>query len=143
MALGLDDNSNSCHAPAKVLTLGKDLKGKLGNEAFNYLRVIGMMLYLSSHSRPNIQFAVSQCAHFSNNTRASHEKALKWIGQCPKGTQDKGLVISCASEGFNVDCYVDSDFAGLWGSEKPDDPDCATSQTIYVILVCDCPINWS
>eukprot|EP00957_Ditylum_brightwellii_P181632 13836118-Ditylum_brightwellii.AAC.1 len=56
-ALGLDDNSNYCQSPAEVSPLGKDKDGKLGNKAFNYLSVIGMILYLSSHSRPDIQFA--------------------------------------------------------------------------------------
>eukprot|EP00957_Ditylum_brightwellii_P177141 13494342-Ditylum_brightwellii.AAC.1 len=73
-----------------------------------------MMLYLSSHSSPDIQFAVLQCACFSNNPRTSHEKALKPIGQYLKGTQTKGLVISCSNPGFGVDCYVDSDFTDLW-----------------------------
>eukprot|EP00957_Ditylum_brightwellii_P002016 155199-Ditylum_brightwellii.AAC.1 len=48
--LGLDDNSNTCRALAKLFPLVKDLDGKKGNNTFNYLIVIGMMLYLSSHS---------------------------------------------------------------------------------------------
>eukprot|EP00957_Ditylum_brightwellii_P098160 7478654-Ditylum_brightwellii.AAC.1 len=73
-----------------------------------------MMLYLSSHSRPDIQYAVLQCACFLSNPKASHQAALKQIGRYLKETQDKGLVIGSAVEGFDIDCFVDADFAGLW-----------------------------
>ncbi len=43
---------------------------------------------------------------------------------------------------FAVDCYVDADFAGLWGTKSPDDPISVKSRTGYVITVAGCPILW-
>eukprot|EP00957_Ditylum_brightwellii_P140139 10678716-Ditylum_brightwellii.AAC.1 len=141
-ALGLEDTTG-LEAPIEVAPLGKDLFGEEGNVAFNYLSVIGMMLYLSSHSRPDIQYAASQCACFSSNPKASHKAALKWIGRYLKETRGKGLVIGSAVEGFGIDCFVDADFAGLWASKAPNDPDCARSCTGFVITLCNCPIIWA
>eukprot|EP00957_Ditylum_brightwellii_P114232 8709042-Ditylum_brightwellii.AAC.1 len=45
-------------------------------------------------------------------------------------------------EGFNIECFIDSDFASLWASELPDDPDCARSRTGFTIMLCTCPIIW-
>eukprot|EP00957_Ditylum_brightwellii_P198159 15098801-Ditylum_brightwellii.AAC.1 len=126
-ALGLEDVS-AMELPSKVTPLGKDLFGKEVNAVFNYLSVIGMMLYLSSHSCPDTQFAVSQCTQFSSNPKASHKAALKRIGRYLKGMQGKGLVIRGAYNGFNVGYHMDADFAGLWASEPPDDQDCAQSK---------------
>ena len=39
----------------------------------SYDSVIGIMLYLSSNTRPDISFDVHQCARFTPNTKASHE----------------------------------------------------------------------
>eukprot|EP00957_Ditylum_brightwellii_P024615 1859558-Ditylum_brightwellii.AAC.1 len=47
-ALGFKD-TNACRTPAKVAALRKDLDGKRDSKAFNYMSVIGMILYLSSH----------------------------------------------------------------------------------------------
>ena len=35
----------------------------------SYDYVIGMMLYLESNTRPDISFAVHQCARFTHNTK--------------------------------------------------------------------------
>eukprot|EP00957_Ditylum_brightwellii_P017543 1321426-Ditylum_brightwellii.AAC.1 len=76
-----------------------------------YLNIVGMMLYLISHSR--------------------------------SGARDKGLVISGDATNFDVDCHVDSDFAGLWDSESPGDSDCAQSCTGFVILIYNGSIIWA
>ena len=41
-----------------------------------------------------------------------------------------------------VDCYVDADFAGLWGTEDPQDPVVSKSRTGYVIKLSGCPVIW-
>ena len=45
-------------------------------------------------------------------------------------------------DSFEVDCYVDADFAGLWPHEDKLDPCCVKSRTGYVICLADCPIVW-
>ena len=43
---------------------------------------------------------------------------------------------------MKVDCYVDSDFAGLFSYEDPHDPVCAKSRTGYVVTLAGCPLLW-
>jgi len=104
--------------------------------------VIGMLLYLTGHSRPDLAFAVHQCARYTFDPKRSHELALKRIGRYLKGTIDKGLILS-PSDDFRIDCYPDADFAGLYGHENSQDPHCVRSRTGYCITFCDCPILWS
>jgi hypothetical protein len=50
--------------PATATPLVKDEDGEPPNAAYSYASVIGMLLYLQGHSRPDITYAVSQCARF-------------------------------------------------------------------------------
>jgi hypothetical protein len=83
-----------------------------------------MMGYLQSNSRPDITFAVSQCARFTSSPRRSHEQALERIGQYLEGTLDKGLLLhpTTFSKTFRTDMYVVADFVGACGYEDPADP---------------------
>jgi hypothetical protein len=85
-------------------------------------------------------------ARFTHNTRRSHEKALERIGLYLKLTQDKGLILRptmCEeSSELPIDCYVDADFAGMWGYEDHNDPSCVKSRTGYVISIANCPVIW-
>jgi len=51
-----------------------------------------MMLYLSSNSRPDIAFAVHQCARCSHCTKLVHEQAVKIIARYLKGSRGKGVI---------------------------------------------------
>jgi hypothetical protein len=83
---------------------------------------------LQANSRPDITFAVSQCARFASSPRRSHELALIRVGQYLKKTADKGLILRpiklSSSDTFKTDIFVDADFAGGWGDEDPNDPPC-------------------
>ena len=81
-------------------------------ERWSYASVVGMLLYLVSNSRPDIAFAVHQCAQFTHCTKRSHKKAVKPIVQYLQGTMDKGLIIDPTKE-LQMDLYADADFAGL------------------------------
>ena len=41
---------------------------------------------------------------------------------------------------MGIDCYVDADFAGLWGIEDAQDMTCVKSRTGYVLGIADCPV---
>eukprot|EP00956_Cyclotella_meneghiniana_P038962 scaffold163319_cov36-Cyclotella_meneghiniana.AAC.1 len=69
-----------------------------------------MLLYLSGHSRPDIAFAVHQCARYMFNPTCRHELALIRIGRYLKGTMDLGMVMTPTLDP-RVDCYPDADFA--------------------------------
>ena len=128
--------------PAEYGALGTDKDGDPPQEAFSYPSVIGMLQYLHTHTRPDLTLAVSQCSRFIHCTRRSHELALMRIGQYLKMTRTKGLVLRPKKE-MSIDCYVDVDFAGLWGVEDSQDPTCVKSRTGFVLCIADCPVIWA
>ena len=140
-AMGLSDsNEKSTAAPQKAL--GRDLNGEPFSQEFNYASVVGMLLYLCNNSRPDISFAVSQCARYTHNPTALHAQYLKHIGRYLKGTRDKGLILDPTGNPLDIDCYVDADFAGLWDPETQADPHCVRSRSGWVILIGGCPVIW-
>ena len=141
-ALGLDDGmAKPKYTPADGTPLVKDEDGELATGQFSYSSVVGMLLYLAGHSRPDITYAVNCCARYMFCPRKSHELALKRIGRYLKATSSRGLILNPSKE-LKVDCYPDADFAGMYGHEKPTDPSCAKSRTGFVITVADCPVFW-
>ena len=98
-------------------------------------------MYLASNSRPDIAFAVHQCARFTHCVRASHEKAILRICKYLKGTWENGLIMR-PNRKLKVECFVDADFAGLYGAENPEDPISVKSRTGYLIKFSGCPLLW-
>ncbi len=121
--------------------LVKDEHGEPGNGLYNYASVVGMLNYYTGHSHPELAFATSQVCRFVHSPKRSHEIALERIGRYIKGTMDKGLVLR-PNDAMNIDCFVDADFAGMWGHEEKDDPSCVKSRTGFVICVANCPVMW-
>jgi hypothetical protein len=80
------------HTPETAEPLVKDEEGEEPDGTFNYASVIGMLQYFQNHSRPDITFAVSQCARFIHQPRRTHELAMMRIGKYLKGMIEKGLV---------------------------------------------------
>jgi len=93
---------------------------------YSYPSVIGMLQYLQAHSHPEITFAISSCAQFSHHTQHSHEVAVECICQYLKATQDEGLILQPTGL-FDIECFVDADFAGLWPYKDKHDPSCIKS----------------
>jgi hypothetical protein len=139
-ALGLT-HGNVKETPAAQGTLPKNEDGPPCNGTFNYASVIGMLLYLSCHTRPDIAFAVSQCARYSFCPRHSHEEALKRIGRYLKGTRDKGIIMK-KSKSLKLDLYVDADFAGQWSYENDMDPTSVKSRSGWLVTIGGSPIAW-
>ena len=133
--------STPVSTPAEQVALPRDLEGVPCSGNINYASIVGMLLYLCGHSRPDIAYAVHQCARYNFEPKRSHELALKRIGRYLKGTMSKGLILD-PSDDYNIDCYPDADFAGLWGRENPDDPSSVRSRTGYVITLARCPVLW-
>lgn len=131
--------------PSKPGVLAADKDGDPANGTYSYASVIGMLGYLAPNSRPELTFAVSQCARFTHSPKRSHEEALERIGQYLKGTREDGLILrpTPMESSFHTDIYVDADFAGGWGFEDPNDPSCVRSRTGFLIEVMGCPVHWS
>jgi histone deacetylase 1/2 len=132
---------NAKETPAMTTPLGTDADGFKWDAEWEYASAVGMLMYLSSNSRPDIQFAVHQCARFTHCPRKSHEKAVIRICRYLKGTRDRGLCLQPDKE-MRLDCYVDADFAGLWNVENEQDPVCVKSRTGYCLTLGNCPLLW-
>ena len=111
------EGCNSALTPAKPRPLEKDCDGDPFDESWSYASVVGMLLYISGNSRPNIAFAVNQDARFLHDPKASHAAAVKPIVRYLSGTKHRGLTFKPTMD-WKLDCYVDADFCGLWGSEN-------------------------
>jgi len=132
-------NASSKDTPATPEPLGSDKDGEPFDEEWSYPAAVGMLLYCSSNTRPDIQFAVHQVARFSHCPKKSHGQAIKRIVRYLIKTRTKGLCFEPnLSEGLN--CYVDADFAGLFGYEDNQDPVSVKSRTGFVLTLFGCPI---
>ena len=110
-ATGMEDCSPNRH-PAAAATLGIDPDGPPHHESFNYASIVGMLLYLSMNTHPDISFTISQVAHFNHSPKQSHATALKMTVRYLKGTKDKGMIFK-PNGTLNLECWCDADFAGL------------------------------
>jgi hypothetical protein len=109
-ALGLDDGAKEKFTPSESKPLVKDVNGDLASEAFSYSSVVGILLYLSGHTRPDITFNVNCCACYMFCPKHLHELALKRIGRCLKQTPNQGMVMNPSSNVCKIDAYPDADF---------------------------------
>ena len=121
--------------------LGTDPHGVSAQADWSYSSVVGMLLYLSGNSRPDIAFAVHQCARFTHAPKESHEAAVVRICRYLQATKDEGLIFHPTRQ-LRVDVYVDADFCGLFGVEDPHDSVSVKSRTGYVIMIANCPLLW-
>ena len=138
-ALGLDVGTvNGKATPAEGRPLVKDENGLDAKREFNYASVVGILLYLAGHSRPDIAYAVNCSARYMFSAKRSHEEALKRIGRYLKATRDRGLIMNPSPNGvLKINNYPDTDFAEMYGHEEATDPANVKSQNGYVINVAD------
>ena len=137
------ESSNHNFTPAAKEPLYKDLNSELCCEEWNYWSIVGMLLYLSGSSRPDIAYAVHQCARFSHNPKRSHEIVLKHIARYLKGTRGKGLIMVPNRDNMKLDLSADADFAGLYPMEDCTDPVSVKSRTGILLNFGDVPIFWN
>jgi hypothetical protein len=112
-ALVLDNGVKEKFIPPESKQLVKDVNGELASGAFSYSSTVGMLLYLSGHTRPNITFAVNCCAHYMFCPKHLHELALKCTGCFLKQTCEQGMVLNPSSNVCKIDAYPYEDFAGM------------------------------
>ena len=124
------------------MPVGRCLNDAPLDEEWSYASVVGQLLYLANNSRPDIAYAVNSACRHTHSPRKAHGVALKRIARYLKGTRERGLIMKPADH-LGIDCYVDSDFCGLWKSENPADPISVRSRTGYVITLGGCPLTWA
>jgi hypothetical protein len=127
-------------ATSKILL--RHLNSEAFDGHFDYRRIVGKLNYLEKSSRPDIAYAVHQCARFCAEPKIEHGKAVKWLARYLLQTRDKGLILKPNDNSFDV--YVDTDFAGNWNKEESEgDSDTARSRYGYIIMYMGCPITWA
>ena len=139
-AAGMSD-CNPNLTPSALDPLGPDIDGEPMNEKWQYSSIIGMLMYLANNTRPDIAHAVHACARYTHHPKRSHATAVKHILRYLKGTEDKGMLIK-PNHRHELNCYVDSDFAGNYNVHPDQDPSSTKSRTGYVIMYQGCPILW-
>jgi Reverse transcriptase (RNA-dependent DNA polymerase) len=122
--------------------LHRDTDGAERKTNFHYRSIIGQLNYLAATTRPDITFAVHQCARFCENPKMSHEKAVKRIVRYLKRTRNQGLIMTF-DEKKGIECFVDADFAGGFQKDNTKNPRDCLSRTGSVIKYAGCPIVWS
>ncbi|XP_074271602.1 secreted RxLR effector protein 161-like [Silene latifolia] len=98
-----------------------------------YLSAIGALMYLASHTRPDISFSVNLLARYSSSPTQRHWNRVKHLLRYLQGTSDMGLYYSnkCKTElvGFADAGYIA-------------DPHNGRLQTGYVFTCGNTPISW-
>jgi hypothetical protein len=140
--IGMDiDKVNPRATPAIKPLLFKDLEGLLRKYHWNYQQAIGMLNYLASTTRPDLDMSVHQAARFCTDPKLSHEKAINRIGKYLIGTANKGIIFK-PNPNKGLECFVDADFAGGWNKADAIDAGAVMSRTGYVLTYAGCPLTW-
>ena len=143
--LGLNSPNVKCHSTpmSSSKLLSRHPNSPDFDNSFDYRRVIGKLLFLEKSTRPDLTYAVHQCARFSHDPKVEHGNAVKCIGRYLKGTLDQGLIMK-PDPNCKLDLHVDADFAGNWDKEiAATDPATAQSRHGYVLRYCGIPILWA
>jgi len=124
------DSAKSVSTPSVPgIRLGK-LKEEEQVTQAPYRNLVGALLYLSMHTRPDIVYAVSELACHCSRPGEEHWVAAKRVLRYLQGTRSRGLVFD-GSKGMKLHAAADSDWAGGWK-----DTDIGTKSTSgYVISI--------
>ena len=79
--------------PSGAKPLVKAKNGKPVSELFSYSSVLGMLLYMSGNTRPDVSLAVSFCYRYMFSPKRYHKLALKILTRYLRQTKDHDLVL--------------------------------------------------
>ena len=136
-------NTKPTETPALLTTiLQPNFHGCTFSQPWSYRSIVGKLNFLEKSTRPNIAYAVHQCACFSSQPKASHGDAIKRITRYLLGTKTKGIILSPGNHSFA--CWADADFVGNWNATiAMEDMTTARSRSGYIITYASCPIIWA
>lgn len=127
---------NPVSTPAEVgirLEANKSETADLANIK-EYQKEVGALIYLATKTRPDITYAVGQCAKYMSNPDQSHFRALNRIWKYLNSTQDKCLVYNAQSAPL-LNGYCDADWGGDYTTRR--------STTGYIFFLGNkAPISW-
>ena len=127
---------------ASTVKMRSDDDGDPFDGHFHYRSVIGKLNFLEKSTRPDISYAVHQCARFAANPKQIHGRAVKQIGRYLASTRTLGILLN-PQEDANFDVYADADFCGNFNKTDMPRTDMAQSRTGYIIFYGGCPIVWA
>ena len=103
---------------------------------------MGKLNFLENSTRPDIAYATYQCAHFSQDPRASHSDAKIHLVKYLKATRTQRITLD-TNRNKIFEVYAGANFVGNWHHPIADDnPSTAKSRTSYSIMYSVCPIIW-
>lgn len=114
----------------------KDYKEREEVSRHPYRAVLGCLLYIARHSRPDITFAVSVLCRSVQDPSMHHWVAVKRLMRYLRGTKFFGITIGAVDDKSKhpLEAYVDADWAGEHGSRK--------STTGFLIKVFGSCVSW-
>lgn len=109
-------------------------KGEEGHQenATQYRRAIGSLLYLSNGTRPDLAYAVSYMAQFCEGPSEQHWRGVKHIMRYLRGTKELKLRYRKTHKGMEI--FSDADWAS--------DPSDRRSYSGYVAMLGGAPVSW-
>lgn len=142
--LGIDEHWTAKQvAASSSKILHRDKSAKEAKFEFNYRKVIGKLNFLEKCTRPDIAYAVHQCARFCEDPRESHVEALMYLGRYLKGTRNQGIILD-PDVTQSLAVWADADFSGNWVRKTAElDPSTAKSRSGFMIMLSGCPVTWS
>jgi hypothetical protein len=138
--VGFNHTTITKHTPTGSI-LHIDKSNTTRDDKWNYISIIGKLSFLAQNTRPDISFTVHQCARFCTAPTRLHEIAMKCIIRYLLLTKTKGLILH-PTKNFQLEMFVDADFAGRYHQEHSTLCDNVLSRTGYVINFCGCPFHW-
>ena len=134
----------SPQVPAKssqILQRYKD--SRFHDKSWTYRSIMGKLNYLEKSTRPDIVYAVNQCARFSSDPKVEHARAVEYLVKYLAGTKNKGIIMQ-PKEGQILEVFADTDFSGNWNKNTAEfDSSTAKSRTGFIIYFAKVPIMWT
>jgi hypothetical protein len=120
--------------------LQPDLDGQPFNQPWENKYIIGKLIFLEKSTRPDIAYAVHQCARFTASPKESHASGVKRIARYLLGTRNLSLIYRPSDH--SIHCWADADFVGSWEkSIAMEDLNTAGSRSGYLITYA--AFHWS
>jgi hypothetical protein len=91
--------------------LQRDEKAQSYRGSFHYRSIIGKLNFLEKSTRPDIAYAVHQCARFCEDPKKAHYEAVIHLAKYLAATNDKGIILDPKHD-KSFEVYADADFAG-------------------------------
>ena len=110
-------------------------------QKWNYRSAVGCLSYIQVIVRPDITFAVQQCARYCHSPSHDHEEAVKCICHYLLGTPNKGTILR-PNKSKGLEYFVDDDWAGAWTFSSSFNPLSTHYRTGFIILYVGCPMLW-